>query len=433
MTQLLRGERGSLPMALLAVLVVGSLVTVVTGTVVVGQQQTRFDQNFEQSLQIADAGIDQMVNLIESGERTDDFTVPTDVPAATLDGGTYTGTADHLGRGYWTVTSTGVADDGTLRSIRVDVEPESLFSLAAFGRVFVDLNGNNGADSYRSGTLAEDGSWTANPLGLMSEGGAGGFGYPLNPTGRGVVATNGNLRMRNNAWDATNFAEIHNCCISAAEMEAHDIPGSLYDASRTGYCEGLVTRDRCIDAYNQLLTNPDDPTGPLIRRLRYYYPPIELPAVVPPTTPTASFPVAPASNTLGCGVYAFTSAVFNSSTTFTGTPDCPTVLYLTGTLTLADQNTDYNFSALQPRPSPGLIIFSSSGGTALDFSRPGVRISAALYAPNGAFSGGSNSHIYGAVIAGSINSLGDWAFHYDEGLQGVIDGARPVAVAWTEI
>ncbi len=52
-----RSERGSLPMAMLAILIVGSLATVLVGTVVVGQRQTRFDQGFEQSLQVAETGL----------------------------------------------------------------------------------------------------------------------------------------------------------------------------------------------------------------------------------------------------------------------------------------------------------------------------------------------------------------------------------------
>ncbi|MDQ3981011.1 MAG: hypothetical protein M3314_15930, partial [Actinomycetota bacterium] len=71
-----RSERGSLPLAMLATLVVGSLITVLVGTVVTGERQTRFDQGFEQALQVAETGLDRMVHLIESRQRTDDFSLP---------------------------------------------------------------------------------------------------------------------------------------------------------------------------------------------------------------------------------------------------------------------------------------------------------------------------------------------------------------------
>ena len=60
-------ERGSLPLALMVTILVTGLVSVVTASVVMGQQQTRFDESYERSLQLAEAGADRALEAVAEG------------------------------------------------------------------------------------------------------------------------------------------------------------------------------------------------------------------------------------------------------------------------------------------------------------------------------------------------------------------------------
>ncbi len=63
-------ERGSLPLALMVTILVTGLVSVVTASVVMGQQQTRFDESYERALQLAEAGADR---ALQSGGAESDL------------------------------------------------------------------------------------------------------------------------------------------------------------------------------------------------------------------------------------------------------------------------------------------------------------------------------------------------------------------------
>lgn len=406
----LRSERGSLPLAMLAILIVGSLVTVLFGTVVVGQRQTRFDQSFEQSLQVAETGLDRMVYLIESGQRTDDFSVPETAVAA----GRYSGAADRTGRD-WVVAATGTASDGTSRTVSITLSRQSVFGVAAFGRTRVELRGGNSADSYRSG------AW--DQLGLFSvlAGGSSicyglGAADPFSPahsnatrmctpTGHGVVATNEELYLLGQVIDGVDRAQIH----YARENVADPLPGA------TGFCGGVT----------KTCASP---------KLAYLREPIELAPdpVVPPAdlTNRGSF----AGTTLPAGRQLYTNVTLGTDTLVQGTPENPSIVYLTGTLTIPN-GAVVNFESVHgnwvPKPSPGLLIFSAGVGPALRFGNH-ASFSGAVYAPRATFSGGAAGNIYGSMVTGSISTQGGWNFHYDDALGDVETEARRVRRGWTE-
>jgi len=395
---------------MLAILIVGSLVTVLAGTVVVGQRQTRFDQGFEQSLQVAETGLDRMVHLIESGQRTDDFSVPeTAVP-----GGRYSGAADRTGRD-WQVTATGTAADGTSRTVTVTVTRESLFGVAAYGRTLVELRGSNSADSYRSGSFDQLGLFS-----LLAGGSSICYGLgaadPFNsahssdtrmcsPTGNGVVATNEELFLHGQVIAGVDRAEVH----YAREKVSDPLPGA------TGFCGGVT--ETCTST-----------------KLAYFREPIELAPdpVVPPgdLTNQGSF----AGTTLPAGRQLYTNMTLGSSTVVEGTPENPTVVYLTGTLTIPN-GAVVNFQSVNgnwvPKPSPGLLIFSAGIGPALRFGNH-ASFSGAVYAPRATFSGGAAGNIYGSVVTGSISTQGSWNFHYDDALGDVETEARRFRSGWAE-
>lgn len=407
----IRSERGSLPIVMLAILVVGSLITVLVGTVVVGQRQTRFDQGFEQSLQVAEVGLERMIALIRSRQRSEDFTLP-ETPVA--GGGRYEGRAARSGR-TWRLTATGTGSDGTSRTVTVAVAAKSVFDVAAFGRTQMELRGANSADSYRSGSFDALGAFT------LQSGGSnicygGSPADPFNashsndtrmctPTGNGVVATNGELYLLGQAINSVDRAEIH----SARENVTTPLPGA------TGFCGGVTAT----------CTSP---------RLRYYADPIELQPdpVVPPSdlVNRGSF----SGTRLPAGRQLYTNMTLDSQTVIEGTPQNPTVIYLTGTLTVPN-GAVVNFASQElrytPNPAPGLLVFSAGVGPALRFGNH-ASFAGAIYAPRATFAGGAAGNVYGSMVTGSISTQGSWSFHYDEALGDVQTEARYVVSGWAE-
>lgn len=451
-------ERGSLPFALLAVIIVTGLVTVVTSTTIAGQKQTRFDQGFEQSLQVAEIGLDSAVTLVASKTLSDADSPYEPCPAGgcTAAGGTYDVRAELDPAGYWVVSSTGTAADGTSRTVESKIGWKSVFNVAAFGKVFADFNGGNGADSYRSGTYNADKTvFTENKADelICKESGGGGYANPTlssdsnvgmcTPTYKGVVATNGELRLKGNVWDETDYAEIH----YAKEKIADPLPDA------TGYCKSQGTS--CPTTFElscDVREAPGVVPGTSVDRLQYCRDPLVVPN--DPVTPPAGLTnqgvfdaqtLAPADNRMPPGPQLYTDVTLNAGTVIEGTAENPTVIYMTGTLTIPPlSNPDptkrgiVNFQpgpngTLIPRPAPSLLVFSSSqnGDAGLDFGGA-ASFAGAVHAPNAGFAGGSQGNVYGGIIALNINNTGGWNFHYDEALGDVTVHGTLVNSDWVE-
>lgn len=424
--RMLRREDGSLPLAILAVIALTGLVTVVTSSVVTGQRQTRFDANFEQALQTAEVGLDRMAHLVMN-HHVNQFSPAADMSISDSGpvGGSYDVQAAFDAEGTWVLTSTGTAPDGTTRTVELVLEPESLFQLAAFGKFFIDFNGGNAADSYRSGDFTASGFVQSSTGAYICQtGGAGrmtdtGSGFSdvvmCYPTGKGIVATNGELELKGNAFDAADAAEVH--------FARERVTDPLDDA--TGFCS--MSSWRCDDpkvSYfrDELTLDPD-------------------PVVIPDYLPSygrfpQDFTHDGASNVLPAGELLFTDVTLDENTVVQGTPDDPTIVYMTGQLTVPNHHA-VNFETApdgypQPRPSPGFFIFSNSdGGEALSFGNH-ASVAAAIYAPNAGFSGGAQGNVYGSLIAGSINNNGGWNFHWDEALGDVEQFAPLRPARWSE-
>ncbi len=406
-------ERGSLAIALLAILAVGTVAAVVTATMVSGQRHTRFDQSYEQSLQLAEVALDRLAAQVVSRQATSDIVLP-EFPQ---ESGTARGEATRNGSS-WRITATGTAADGTSRTIEATIRQNSIFSLAAFGRVGVDYNGANGADSYRSGQWVGTGAartFVANPydsyLTSSNE-----LKAPNGLTGKGFVATNGNLTLKGQAFNDSDGAYIFN----ARERVDDPLPGA------TGFCGGV--------AHTCSAWRSDNSCPPSGACLKYFREPIDLPPVPLDQAPSGSFD-GRNGGVLPPGPSYYTSAILDSSTVIQGTPDNPTILFLTGQLSIPN-HAKVNFETYAgrqvPRPSPSFYIYSASEGTAMSFGTH-VQISAAIYAPRGAFGGGSQGHVWGSLVTNSIDNNGGTQFHYDETLADAEDISPLVLADWVEV
>ncbi len=122
----------------------------------------------------------------------------------------------------------------------------------------------------------------------------------------------------------------------------------------------------------------------------------------------------------------------DSSTVVQGTPENPSIVYLTGTLTIPNHAVvNFRPGGLVPKPSPGLLIFSGGVGPALRFGNH-VDFAGAVYAPRATFSGGAAGNVFGSLITGSISTNGGWNFHYDDALGDVVTEAQHVVRGWAE-
>ena len=146
-----RSEEGSLPLVLLAAIILAGVLVALFTTVITGTNSARFDRNFAQAFQIADAGIQQsFVQLLEldedlldpdspgypeevdpcgEGTASDEANVKEGECTTILDdGSSFTWTYERVGElRQWTVTSQGTYL-GVSRAVQADVGEGPLFS-----------------------------------------------------------------------------------------------------------------------------------------------------------------------------------------------------------------------------------------------------------------------------------------------------------------
>ncbi|QBI21506.1 hypothetical protein ER308_19310 [Egibacter rhizosphaerae] len=131
-------ERGSLPLALLATIVIAGLAVVVTATMVTGQRQARFDVDYEQALHVAEIGLERGVHRVQTEG-------PVAIPPiqGSVESGSYEVEIDDTekGDGRLTVRSTGLAGDGVERTVSRELRTEPFFDFAFFGEDIFSSHG----------------------------------------------------------------------------------------------------------------------------------------------------------------------------------------------------------------------------------------------------------------------------------------------------
>ena len=191
------GERGSLPLALLAAIIVAGIVVVLTVRIVATQNQVRFDESFHGSLPVAEAGINMgkfwlnnEETVLQAASGTDiDEKLCTDAKPSEfgigcmtveypgeIEGNEYIFWLERLSEDEWEITSTGEDDKwGERRRVVGTMKERPLVEVALFAETLINFAGNNSADSYTSDSDVDTGdSWC---------------------TGSGYIASNGTLNM----------------------------------------------------------------------------------------------------------------------------------------------------------------------------------------------------------------------------------------------
>jgi hypothetical protein len=412
MRRLLRDEQGSLPLVMLAAIVIGGLVAVLFADVRMGQQTARNDRDFNQAIQIADAGLQSSFTFLAGLEYDDSEAGYDDLPAigdhivcqgadgadsapltapcsSELNGGSYAWEARRVDREMWQVRSEGTFR-GSTRNVEAMVGTRPLFPLAAYGDKLARLKGGNLADSYDGTTQG---------------------------TGVGRVGSNHRIVLEGSAtvdWVVRYGDATYDGGGSTKEgVETVAEEAFFPNVAEQAYADGGV----CHDPEDGVVPYVASQTNPLKRGKTYCF-------------SSVRFPRATAGNN---GKYFLADPD-------PGVPsDAPVRIYIapSGNLTIEGGGGNAAEVNLEPMPMPdasSLLIFVASGEVSLSNHS---KIAAGIYAPTSACKGAESdpstaqATIYGAVICGNLISEGGWNFHYDERLQTVTDQDFDIN-AWRE-
>jgi hypothetical protein len=362
-------DRGSMLVAMSAILVTTGLVASIMGLVLVGEQSTRFDTRYNAAIQGADAGVQQAFFDINSLPKDTTTVSLASTAPVVADGVSYVWSAtrpaaDSL---VWTVESTGTSSTGTIqttRTVKAEVRQNPLFNMAAFADSSINFNGNNAAVSY--------------------------------PTaGLGQVGTNGSLTLKGTSttvdsitlydWDANPNAS--RCDGQACTAPTSQV-GTRLDVGNAVASEGFIQSQ--IDACKA--------QGPLT-------------AFVGSTIAARSEP------------YCFTSFYADTENfVVTGTGNAR-VFIEGGDVVLGNKNhSDVNYNIPNGPDSIKLQLYTT-GQTVSVYNQGDV--SAAIYAPNAACGGvtsNASTDYWGSMICKTIDNVGGWTFHYDTRLASIGDG-----------
>jgi hypothetical protein len=223
--QRVRGQQGSLPLTLLAALIIASISSVLVARTVAGQRASSTDRTFSRELHIADAGVQRGLFLVSAQTGTTTALSPggTTTFGETIDGLRFDVTVTRQSQRRWTVTSTSrpATGSGPDRTIVAQVEENPFFFPGAFGDTIIALNGTStSVDSYNSkqpsqttsaactlpadkcgwgtssqfgtqnGSLGTNGSFDFTGNTTVRPGGAFLYDWINNPPTSGVTATN---------------------------------------------------------------------------------------------------------------------------------------------------------------------------------------------------------------------------------------------------
>jgi hypothetical protein len=173
-------DHGSIVLALLAIIILTTVATVGLATVIGGQNQTRRDNAFTQSLNAAETGLDSLVADVKTNPTGP---LPLALPTAAVSlsgtdpktGSTYSGTATCTtvvsgqancqgATANWLVKATGVASRAThsiTRTVEEQVNLTSVYSVPLFGKTGLNVGNNAGVNTFNPGDIGKTGTYPA--------------------------------------------------------------------------------------------------------------------------------------------------------------------------------------------------------------------------------------------------------------------------------
>jgi hypothetical protein len=370
------GEAGSIPLVLLVSIIVAGLLVALFVDVRTGIRLAANDRDFNQAVQVADAGLQEAFTVLA---RLDEADMPPigeiydgGAQAGALGAGDYAWTARRVGTNRWQVRSEGQVND-VERALEASMGPENYFGLAAFGDLLIELRGGNKAYSY-NGTVHNN--------------------------GRGTVGSNNNITLRGNStvdWVARYANATYNeggiirdggGFETGPYQNLPDLGSFAYNDD--GVCAGGPFYDNITDAIAA--------TGPLTRGEVYCVAQARFPAGMHPVVDNDD----DALNSQSAKIYVAVSG--NLELLGQGNdPDCTKVACV-----------NYHPDDGDTPDATKLEIFLAGGGGEVLANNHTV-IAAGIYAPLSNCSGpNAQGDVYGSIVCRTLDSKGGWTFHYDE-------------------
>lgn len=454
-------EDGSLPLAMLATIVVAGLVTVVVARSIAGERAVRFDRNFGESLQVADVGINRGLFALNEGRQ--DMLPPSGAPQTeTVDGITYQWWAEQTGvQREWQITSQANANDVN-RRIVANIEEVPLFFPGAFGDQLIALNGTStDIDSYNSDPTCTSftreciwGSTTSDR-----------YQQPFG-TGNGSIGTNDKFNFAGNTSIRPGGAFLYDWEDNPGQGITTDDPfGDRCDGNpcTTTYTSTIDEKlDFASSSRVEFITSKFTSSGGChnnanprqkedwklgVKGVRtelvsYATSRSQAPGTNDPTDPNfTNYYCAHSFEMLG-----------HIRLADSVTPDNPVVVFVkdyvkvpnSGSL-IGCHNADASVWCTKSDPrritpqASRLQIYVAgiphTGATAGDVSvKSQVMFAGVIYAPLSRCGGDGNAgaDVYGAVMCGTMDNVGNWDFHYDDALGSKGSGQYNIAF-WQEV
>lgn len=395
----LQGDRGSIPLAVLGVIIASGIVVSLGSVMVTQTSSTRVDRDHTQAVQVADGGVQEAMFL---ANNLGDPAACTSASPCTgvVDGGTFTWSATAVMSGTaltgYEVVSQGV-EQGRTRTLSAQLRKIARFPLAAFGDHGVELKGSNGADSYNSSSGAND-------------------------TGNGQIGSNSNVNF-NGASTSVDSVVLYNNDAAGNTCNVNGNSSACDNVTVIGSKLDLASAENMKFIDDQIAACEAAAPGGVLQDW-------------------VSSANSGTFNGLGGQAQCFNTVNFDVSTVVT---NGPAVIFVKKAVTF-DGGKSINCSgcATGSRPvAADLQIFSAGtqdlNDTSNDLENVAIGnqsyIGAAIYAPRAACLGNpsaAQADVYGALICGSIGRItsgnqGGWAFHYDDALSSLGTGGFTVA------
>ena len=460
-------ERGSIPLALLASIVVAGLMTAVVATIVQSERTARFDRSYTGVIQGADTGVQQAHHQLNTGQLLLDIDERRSF-SATHGDQEVEYEVTRLSEREYEVVSEGTTTDGTRRVVVANLREESQFFPGAFGDAFVGLQGTSTlVDSYRSdSTNCSTNTDLRECWGIKTD------EDPDNDFGtkRGALGTNEDFNFTGNV--IVNRAILYDWANNAAPDHSDDNWGGER-------CEGNPCEEGTVFFEDERLTFADDDD------MAFIYQKLEMcdtddpdqykgdwklgdESLAPFDDSAEANPVTP-QHPKWSNFYCADTLEFNGNVTI-DVPDnksteTPVVIVVRDQVTVKQHlrincpdcpsqpmNTKNrwrgsNHQLLPKSPRLQIYVATSPETQSADVTiEPHSAFAGVIYAPRAGCGssvgpgqggggdggqGGAGAHIYGSLICGTVSNPGNWHFHYDEVLGDMGAGTYTVA-SWSE-
>jgi hypothetical protein len=411
-------------------------VTVLVASVLTGQRSTRFDRDFTQVVHVADAGVQDALTRLNAGLLVDGQTeTVTNVDGDPTAEYTFTATAGASPQ-EWVLTSQGTLQ-GVTRTVEVTSKEVPLFQFGVFAHTGIQFNGANYADSYDPSSS----TWC---------------------TGNGIVGTDGYLQF-------SGLAPAGSCHKDHPDPAVVENPKVTVDGAHLFGCgaldapacrtEKIGTNDRCSHGGGEnCKTSAEVNRGPLeafegsfqltsaqelqtiaddeaVCQAAGYSDPHPL---RPPSATTGGVAAsaggvwvtalgdvieAPPSS-LGRDFWCVQSIRFEGDTGVqrgAGGEGVRIYVHPDGFLKATGTGRTVNCPAFVcayrvSYPDASALQIMAREVATIDLASPQIQFAGAVYAPKAVCKGKPGIHFYGSLVCGYVDNVGNWAFHYDDGL-----------------